>query len=454
MSRWLVVAIVVVVLLAVGGVLLNTMNGGVAVHAAAVAVGPIREVVDEQAVTRLPIEYEITMPFAGRIENIELREGDPVSAGQPVARVSSRDLDYEVAEARAAVERLGAAIVESQDVSVERKAEQQAEKFVESMTKTVAAAENRKVAGQKRLEVAERELGRLQRISQTGSGGVTQEQLDRAELAFVESQVDYRQDVLVAESVRAIEAATLFMPAMVADYISRKALQTAVLEKERSEAQARLQQALLRQERGTMASPIDGVVLERLVDHEQFLPAGEVLLRIGDLRQLEVESDVLSEDVTAIQPGHSVEVYGAGVGARGVLRGTVGRIHPAGFTKLSSLGVEQQRVRVIVQLDPAAIDDLLAARVGVDHRVRVRIFTAAREQALLVPRSALFRSPDGGWQVFVATTGRARLTPVEVGLMNDDRAEIVAGLQQGDLVVLAPESTLADGARVKPVVRR
>ena len=89
--------------------------------------------------------------------------------------------------------------------------------------------------------------------------------------------------------------------------------------------------------------------------------------------------------------------------------------------------------------------------VGVDYRVRVRIFTEEKQDALLVPRSSLFRGPDGAWQLFVVKSRKAVLQNVTVGLMNDAAAEITEGLEQGDTVVLAPETTLAHGARIKPI---
>jgi HlyD family secretion protein len=132
----------------------------------------------------------------------------------------------------------------------------------------------------------------------------------------------------------------------------------------------------------------------------------------------------------------------------------VHRIYPAGFTKVSSLGVEQQRVNVIVRFAEGVLEKLREQRdLGVDYRVRVRIFTEHKSDALLVPRTALFRGADGGWEVFVVRDRRAKLQPVEVGLMNDERVEIISGLQQGEIVVLAPESSLIDGTRVKPILR-
>src|SRR5208283_4005751 len=151
----------------------------------------------------------------------------------------------------------------------------------------------------------------------------------------------------------------------------------------------------------------------------------------------------------AAKPGDTAEIYGPAIGQPAV-RGKVTRIYPAGFTKVSSLGVEQQRVKVIICFDSK--DDLkrlLTERgLGVGYRVRVRIFTADKSRALLVPRSALFRAADGKWQVFAVRGGTAKLQTVEVGLMNDEQAEIRNGLAEGELVVLAPESSLSDGMRV------
>ena len=427
-------------------------GGGLPVEAVPVRQGPIREFVDEQAKTRLPNEFEVTMPYPARIREIELAEGDPVEQGQVVAQIVASDVENEVAEAQAAVQRLDASIAENNDKSVEQGAYKQALQFVSSMASTVAAAEERKKSGRKALEVAEANLGRVRRLFEAG-GANTQEQLDQAELRDVEAQVEYRTDVLVAESIKAIEAATMLMPQMVADYMSRKDLTAEVLEKQKAEAQARLRQALVRQERSTMRSPVDGVVLARLETDEQFVQAGTTLLRIGDLSKLEVEADILSQDVVRVQVGDEVEIYGPSVGGNigcGV-KGKVARIYPAGFMKLSSLGVEQQRVKVIIRFEEGVLQPLLKRGLGVDYRVRARIFTAANPNATVVPRSAIFRGPDGGWQLYTATGGVARLKKVEVGLMNDELVEITAGVTAEDTVILAPENSLSDGAKVRAI---
>jgi HlyD family secretion protein len=207
-----------------------------------------------------------------------------------------------------------------------------------------------------------------------------------------------------------------------------------------------------------MTSPVDGVVLERLQTDERMVAAGTVLLEIGDLKELEVEVDVLSQEVVKVKLGQPAEVFGPAIGDR-PLRGKVKNIYPAGFTKVSSLGVEQQRVKVIVAFDDDDQRRLIERRtagewdLGVDYRVRVRIITDQRSGALVIPRSALCRGADGQWQVFVIRDGVTRLQPIEVGLMNDEQVEVQSGVGVDELLVLAPETNLADGTKVKPVER-
>ncbi|MFV1964962.1 MAG: efflux RND transporter periplasmic adaptor subunit [Pirellulaceae bacterium] len=454
MKRWMVfVAIVAFVAVAAG--IYRSSTRGLPVQASQVQQDSIREFVDERGKTRLPKTHLITMPFPGRVEAIDLLEGQMVQQGEIVARVVEKDLEDAVDEARSAVERLAASIAKNDDISVESSTREQAELFVESMVSTVAAAEAREVTSEERRRYARKSLDRINELVR--SGAETEEDQDRANLAYTESDVDFRQDGLVTKSLKSIQAATALMPRMVSEFIQRKSLARAVLEKEKQEAEARLRQALTRQERGAMRSDVTGVVLERAVSNEQFLAAGTVLLRIGQRERMEVEAELLSEDVVRVRQGDPVEIYGPAVGAdvgEGVA-GTVERIYPTGFTKIGSLGVEQQRVLVVVRFADGVLEKLHQEQdLGVDFRVRVRIFTDQKDAAMVVPRSALFRGADGGWEVFAVRGGRAELQPVEVGLMNDDFAEITHGVTTDEIVVLAPESSLSHGARVEPILRK
>lgn len=441
--------VLVVFLVTVSAMVYVEAIRGVPVRTAPVVRGPIREFVDELGKTRLPEEHLITMPYAARIEPITLREGEPIEAGAIVARISRSDLAHELAEARAAYERFDASLAENRFVAVELGAKKQADQFVTSMEATVAAAEARKIAGQKKVDYSETFLARMRRLAQTRAQ--SEIDLDRAELEYVQSQVDFRQDVLVAESLKAMQAATQLMPQMVLDYIARKGLTGEVLERQKSEAAARLKQAELRQERGELKSPVTGVILQRPIRDEQYVAAGTLLAKIGRLEDLEVEADLLTQDVGPVRSGGRAEIYGPAVGriAGQGFRGEVVRVYPAGFTKVSSLGVEEQRVKVVVRFDPSDLAELRSQRqIGVDFRVRVRLFVESKEQTLVVPRSAVFRSAGGQWQTFVVRDGRAVLQTIEIGLVNDESAEITAGVDEGEPVVLAPEHSLTSGVRV------
>jgi HlyD family secretion protein len=446
MKSVLTIVVVVALLLAVAGAYWY-LTDGVVVQAARAEVGQIREFVDEQAKTRLPRTHLVTMPYSGRIAEITLDVGSHVEKDAVVAQIVPKDLDLEVKVAQARVDELQASIEESQDLSLEQTSLEQSLSYVESMGKTVEAAATRVEAGKKRLDFAEYSLARAEKLRTDDL--ISDEKYDDAKLQHIERGFDYQQDNLVHSALKSIQTATDLLPTLVRQYIVRKSLQTAVLRQQKAAADAQLEQAKNNAQRGAMKSPVSGVVLERHARDERYLAAGTVLLEIGALEELEVEAEILSQDVVDVREGNEVELYGPAIGPASAA-GSVRQIYPAGFTKVSSLGVEQQRVRVIIGI---AAEDLERLRrqqaIGVGYRVRARIFTAQKAQALVIPRGALFRGAANDWQVFVVRGGRARLEKVQVGLMNDEQVEITQGLSAGDEVVLAPETSLTDGARVR-----
>jgi HlyD family secretion protein len=445
-SHWIGIGTAVVLLLVIGW-FLGWFSAGVPVETAEVRQGAIDAFVDEQAKTRLPQTYLITMPAQGRIKAITLTEGDQVTAGKVVAEFVPRDQELAVDEANEAVRRLQASIEENADVDVEKTAYQQAQKFVESTAATVQAAAERLRSGKAKLDYANNNYFRVEQLYQSKTA--TRDEWEAAKLQKVQSDVDYQQDNLIYTAMKALGAATDLMPVMVDQYIRRKGLSGIVLLRQKAEAEARLQQVLLEQERGRMQSPVTGKVLQRFVSNERFLTAGTPLLEIGRLEDMEVEADVLTLDAGAVKVGNPAEIYGPAIGEKAV-PGRVTRIFPAGFTKVSSLGVEQQRVKVIVRFAAEDLRRLLDEQhLGVGYAVRVKILTNQAPRALIIPRSALFRSLDNRWQVFAVRNGRARLQTVEVGLMNDREAEILKGLNEKEEVILAPESTLENGTKVK-----
>jgi HlyD family secretion protein len=391
------------------------------------------------------------MPFDGRIAAIDLIEGAPVYQGQVVAQVVRSDLDLSVDLAMADVDRLKASIRENDDASVEQTGLKQSLSFVQSMDRTVEAAQAQVDSGHAKLEYANNNLERARKMFQTKTA--TQDQYEQTQLQQVQSAVEYQQDLLLLRAIQALQAATGLLPTGVQQYIDRKLLTHNVLNMQLEQANVRLKEAQRDRERGELRAPVEGVVLERAFSDERQVTSGTVLLKIGRLEDLEVEADILSQDVVNIKEKDAVEITGPAIGPMPA-HGTVKRIYPAGFTKVSSLGVEQQRVKVIISIDPKDLARQRSQRdLGVDYRVRVRVFTAEKDGALTVPRSALFRGGDGKWQLFAIRDDRAHLQPIETGLMNDELAEITQGLAPNELVVLAPETSLKDGIAVKPIQR-
>jgi HlyD family secretion protein len=193
----------------------------------------------------------------------------------------------------------------------------------------------------------------------------------------------------------------------------------------------------------TVVAPSDGVVLKRVRESESFVPAGDPLVEVGDPKRLEIVSDLLSTDAVKVTPGARamIEQWGGDrtLGAR------VRRVEPSGFTKISALGVEEQRVNVVLDFnDPAEAWRAL----GDAYRVEVRVVIWEAADVLKVPTGALFREGDQ-WAVYVATEGRARRTIVQLGHQTGQEAEVISGLSEGVHVVLHPPDTLADGARIQ-----
>lgn len=190
-------------------------------------------------------------------------------------------------------------------------------------------------------------------------------------------------------------------------------------------------------------SPVAGSVLRVLQESEATVPAGTAIIEIGDPQNLEIRVDVLSEEAVRIQPGQRVSIENWG--GECPLRGVVRRVEPYGYTKVSALGIEEQRVDVIIDLtDP--YEKWL--RLGHGYRVEPRIVVWESADVLRVPLPALFRQGDR-WAVFVEHSGRAMLREVQIGRQNGTLAEIVAGLAGGERVVLHPNERIKDGTRIR-----
>ena len=347
--------------------------------------------IDEEGETRVRDRFVVSASVAGRLERIELEPGDPISKGAVVARLVPVDaplLDTRLrAELTAAVEAARAALIQTQ---AER-------------DRAAATLANARDLLRRREQLVE-------------AGAISREDLETA-----------RTGVETAQS--AVRAAT----AMVDQAGHQLEL-----------ARARLLSSGSGGGRAVdLRAPVSGVVLKRYHESEAVVPAGEPLVEIGDPSRIEVVSDLLSTDAVRVSPGQPVHIVQWGGGQ--TLDAKVRRVEPSGFMKLSALGVEEQRVNVIIDfIDPASAGRAL----GDGYRVEVRIVTWQGADIVTTPVGSLFRLGNR-WAVFTVTGNRAQRRTVELGHRNDEVGEVLEGLQPGETVVLHPPDSLTDGARIR-----
>ena len=364
----------------------------VPVDVAALTRGPLVVTIDEEGMTRIRDRFVVSSPVAGRVLRIELEPGDAVKRGQVIARVRAETpalLDARTrAEAQAAIESARAALGR-------------------------ARAEEQRVRAT--LAQAERELARVQELAQSG--------------------LTTRQEV----DVRAADAQVAGESANAAAF----AVRAAASELQRAEARLAPTAPDATGRVVTATAPVDGVVLRRIRESESVVPPGDQLVEIGNPRQLEIVADLLSTD--AVRVRHGARAMIEQWGGDKALDGRVRRVEPAGFTKVSALGVEEQRVNVVLDFaDPVAA----SAALGDAFRVEVRVVIWEAEDVLKLPTAALFRQREA-WAVYVVDNGRARRTLITLGHQTGQEAEVVSGLSEGARVILHPGDTLTDGARVK-----
>lgn len=365
----------------------------VEVEAAPVARGHFEHAIEEDGRTRLRDRYVVSAPVAAHLSRVTLREGDRVQAGDTVAVLTpvmpslydERSLREATARARAAE-----AAVAGAQARVERALVAQDE--------------------------ARLELQRTEKLARDGF--IAASRLDSARLALDGA----RREREAAQAARDVAAHEL------------------------EQAQASVRPASAGAPAGrplAVRAPVSGVVLRVPLPSENTVAAGAALIDIGDPSQMEVVAELLTTDAVQAKPGTRVSVERWGGPP---VQAQVRRVEPAAFTKVSALGIEEQRVKVLIDItDPPA--PWLA--LGDGFRVTVRVITVSTDDAVMVPVGALFPRADADMAVYVLDGGRARLRTVQIVARNGSMAWVRAGLEPGERVIVYPPPGVADGRRVR-----
>jgi HlyD family secretion protein len=368
------------------------------VETAAVTRGPLVVSIDEEGETRVHHRFVVAAPVAGRIGRIDLEPGDVVTGGVTV-----------IARMRA-----------------------EPPPLLDARSRVEAAAA---------VETARGQLGRARAEEQRARSAAT---LATADLAREQHLAE--AGLTTTQAVQTREAAVLAAD----ENLNAAAYAVAAAAAELERARARVSPPTLAASGRELEirAPVDGVVLRRHRESEGVVTAGERLVEIGDPRHLEIVADLLSSDAVKVKPGMRVSIEDWG-GAQPIAA-RVTRVEPGGFTKVSALGVEEQRVNVIMDVDD---DEAAWTALGDGYRVEVRIAVQEIAEALQVPAAALFRV-GAQWAAFVVDGGRARQVTISPGARASTMVDVRDGLAEGQRVVLHPPDSLVDGARVREALAR
>jgi HlyD family secretion protein len=405
--RWLlrhkrlILAIVVVVAIVVMAMWPESME----VDVATVARGPLQVTIDEEGETRVQQRFVISAPVSGRLQRIELEPGDRVFRGKTLL----------------------ARLVPAEAPLIDPRTRSELLAAVEASRAAVGQAQAERERAATALARARTTLQRREELAK--GGAIARDDVEAAQTAVRAGE----------EAVRAAEFT-----------ITRT-------EYELQLARARLQAPTSGGQPVDVIAPVDAVVLRRLRESETVVPPGEPLLELGDPSAIEVVADLLSTDAVRVPEGAPVLVEQWG--GPDPLKGRVRRVEPSGFMKVSALGVEEQRVNVIIDVNDIPPSTLaqgapsnvkgpgMARRLGDGYRVEVRVVVWEAPDVVKVPVGTLFRRGDQ-WAVFVVDGGIARQQTVQLGQRSDVEAQIAGGLSPGQTVVLHPPDTLTEGARV------
>jgi HlyD family secretion protein len=361
------------------------------VETQAVARRPLTVFVTEEGKTRIRNRFTVAAPVAGSMRRVTLKAGDPVNAGKTVLMI---------------VDGSAPALLDSRSRA-------QAEARVALHEAAVQRANESAHAARAALATSEADRDRTRSLSQPGS--VSESDRDR-----IEGEARIR-----AAELRAAEFAV-----KIAEY-------------ELQQARDALRTPAPAGDPVIVTSPIDGKVLRVVLESQTTVAPGTVVMEIGDPADLEVEAEMLSRDAVAMREGDPATI--GQWGGEEALKARVRRIEPAAFTKVSALGVEEQRVIVLCDITDRSA---AAERLGDRFRVEVKVAVWESSNTLTAPAGALFREGNE-WKTFVMSQGRARLTTINAGRSDGRFTEILAGLAEGDEVLVHPPDTVSDSTRVR-----
>lgn len=405
-SKWI---LVLGLLLVLGIVAVSRMAGGVKAEVVSVTKGELKQVIEETAEVLPHYRQTVYIEGSGKIIELKVDVGDYVKKGDLLLTLDKTDLEFQLRDAEA------------------------------------------------KLKAAQAQLNSTELINYANKIELAEAALTQAQIAYDSAQRNYEKTQLLFEAQvlsrgefdKALDAKKIAEASLDSAQLQLKELKQGTPDYVRRGYESQLEQVLIQKDiilknikKQELRATSDGVVLEKLAEKNSLVGPSTPAFVIGSVNKLELEAGILADEAHGVKLGNPVEITGKALN-EALLQGKVLKIAPQARTVVSSLGINQKRVPVTIAL--LAGTELLKPGYNVD----IKILTAAKDNVLKVPASAVF-DYQGKSQVFVLEKGKARLREVAKGIESNDFVEITQGLKEGETILTKPDNSIKEGIKIKP----
>ncbi|SCX77592.1 efflux RND transporter periplasmic adaptor subunit [Alkaliphilus peptidifermentans] len=408
MKKKTVGIILAVVVLAAVGFLIVNRSTAIEVETATVIEGSIAKYVEELGVVKAKNQAGIYAPTAGRVIEVLVKTGDQVEAGEILVKLDQQQLERQKLELQAR-----RAVIEAQ---------------YKEATKVIDAKE---------IEKLELELTNMERrLEEAVRNAENKEKLYKAGAISFDA---YRDTLINLESQKTNYEKSKLDLAMLKTPTSQNI--AAQYEAQLRQLDIQMEELTSKKEDFALTSPMKGTVMLKSVEVGSILQPSQLVMEIGNIDELYIESDVLVGDIANIKEGASVRISNKSLGIKDA-EGVVKKIHPQAFSKISDLGIEQKRISVEIEI----LNNINNIRPGYD--LDIEIITDKRDNTLIIPENAVFQQGNKSY-VFINVNNQAQLREIEKGIESQKQVEVISGLNKGELVIISPDEKLKDGTSIK-----
>jgi len=384
------------------------MQGGQTVETSVVEKGEIKQYVEDTAVVQSNKKQTVYIEGSGKINSIKVNVGDSVKKGDVLLTMDKEDLELKLQDAISKIEAAKAQLAGTDSSN-----------YVNKIEIAQAAVDGAKV----NYESISRDLNNAKTLFE--SGAISQQEFNKTEDAYKNAELSLKSANFQLQDAKE----------GVPDYVKNGYIAGV-------EQATILRDSIMKEiEKQQVLASIDGIIIEKLVDENSIGTTGTAAFLIGDIKSLELEGNILSDDIYKVQIGDEVEVSGKAMGDSTV-KGKVVKIAPEAKNITSSLGVNQKRVQVTIEIS----DDANLLKPGYD--LDIKVITGTKSDTLVIPDSSVF-DYKGNSCVFVVDNGKAVIRQIKKGIESEKTIEVVDGLNEGDRIIIKPDNNTTEGMKIK-----